>query len=131
MDSYREFRKRWQVVHLSIASCCPYRAIEHFVRKQRESVNITKDDGYVPLHLAALNDHLDVVTALAEMVPKHHTCTCRSIIIVLDFVQYFLLFYDLCPCFLIIWLVGVVGGSVVWSGAHDQDSCSWCSMTTS
>ena len=27
-----------------------------------------KDDGYMPLHLAALNDHLDVVTALAEMV---------------------------------------------------------------
>ena len=31
-------------------------------------MNIKKDDGYVPLHLAALNDHLDVVTALAEMV---------------------------------------------------------------
>ena len=43
-------------------------AIEHFVRKRQESVNITKDDGYMPLHLAALNDHLDVVTALAEMV---------------------------------------------------------------
>ena len=31
-------------------------------------MNIKKDDGYIPLHLAALNDHLDVVTALAEMV---------------------------------------------------------------
>ena len=31
-------------------------------------MNIKKDDGYMPLHLAALNDHLDVVTALAEMV---------------------------------------------------------------
>ena len=44
------------------------RAIEHFVRKQKEIINITKDDGYMPLHLAALNDHLDVVSALAEMV---------------------------------------------------------------
>ena len=32
-------------------------------------MNVKKDDGYMPgLHLAALNDHLDVVTALAEMV---------------------------------------------------------------
>ena len=31
-------------------------------------MNIKKDDGYMPLHLTALNDHLDVVTALAEMV---------------------------------------------------------------
>ena len=31
-------------------------------------MNIKKDDGYTPLHLAALNDHLDVVTALADLV---------------------------------------------------------------
>ena len=31
-------------------------------------MNIKKDDGYTPLHLASLNDHLDVVTALAELV---------------------------------------------------------------
>ena len=48
--------------------CYMSRAIEHFVRKQKESINLTKDDGYTPFHLAALNDHLDVVTALAEMV---------------------------------------------------------------
>ena len=43
-------------------------AIEHFVKKKEDIVNIKKDDGYMPLHLAALNDHLDVVTALTEMV---------------------------------------------------------------
>ena len=43
-------------------------AIEHFVKKNEDIVNIKKDDGYMPLHLAALNDHLDVITALAEMV---------------------------------------------------------------
>ena len=43
-------------------------AIEYFVKKKEDIVNIKKDDGYMPLHLAALNDHLDVVTALAEMV---------------------------------------------------------------
>ena len=42
-------------------------AIEHFVKK-KNIVNIKKDDGYMPLHLAALNGHLDVVTTLAEMV---------------------------------------------------------------
>ena len=31
-------------------------------------MNIKKDDGYTPLHLASLNDHLDVVTALADLV---------------------------------------------------------------
>ena len=43
-------------------------AIEHFVKKKEDIVNIKKDDGYMPLHLTALNNHLDVVTALAEMV---------------------------------------------------------------
>ena len=43
-------------------------AIEHFVRKQQDSINLKKDDGYTALHLASLNDHLDVVTALADMV---------------------------------------------------------------
>ncbi len=33
-------------------------------------INLLKDDGYTPLHLAALNDHLDVVTAFAEVVSK-------------------------------------------------------------
>ncbi len=42
--------------------------MEHFNRKYVEHVNLKKDDGYTPLHLAALNDHLDVVTAFAEVV---------------------------------------------------------------
>jgi ankyrin repeat protein len=33
-----------------------------------ELINLKKDDGYTPLHLAALNDHLDVVTMLVDDV---------------------------------------------------------------
>ena len=52
------------IVHVILS----YSALEHFVKKKEDIINIKKDDGYMPLHLAALNDHLDVVTALAEMV---------------------------------------------------------------
>ena len=41
--------------------------MEHFNRWFVEHINLLKDDGYTPLHLAALN-HLDVVTAFAEVV---------------------------------------------------------------
>ena len=44
------------------------RAMEQFIRKFPEHINIKKDDGYTPLHLAALNDHLDVLTALVDDV---------------------------------------------------------------
>ena len=47
--------------------CCTCRAIEQFVRAKCD-LNLKKDDGYAAIHLAALNDHLDVVTALAELV---------------------------------------------------------------
>ena len=44
------------------------RALEQFIRKDPDLVNFRKDDGYTPLHLAALNDHLDVVTMLIDHV---------------------------------------------------------------
>ena len=31
-------------------------------------INIPKDDGFAALHLAAINDHLDIVVALASSV---------------------------------------------------------------
>ena len=43
-------------------------AVDHFLRRYPSKVDIRKDDGYTPLHLAALNDHLDVVTSFAEQV---------------------------------------------------------------
>ncbi|XP_064385292.1 E3 ubiquitin-protein ligase MIB1-like isoform X2 [Halichondria panicea] len=43
-------------------------AVEHFNRRFVEHINLLKDDGYTPLHLAALNDHLDVITAFAKVV---------------------------------------------------------------
>lgn len=46
--------------------CC--RALEQFIRKNPDLINLRKDDGYTPLHLAALNDHLDVVTMLVDHV---------------------------------------------------------------
>ena len=38
------------------------------MRKFPEHVNIQKDDGFTPLHLSAVNDHLDVLTALVDNV---------------------------------------------------------------
>ena len=48
------------------------RAIEQFVRAKCD-LNLKKDDGYAAIHLAALNDHLDVVTALAELVSIYYS----------------------------------------------------------
>lgn len=38
------------------------------MRKFPGYINLRKDDGYAPLHLAAINDHLDVLTALIDNV---------------------------------------------------------------
>ncbi len=46
----------------------PDRAMEQFTRRFPHHVNLKKDDGYTALHLSALNDHLDLVTMLAELV---------------------------------------------------------------
>ena len=45
-------------------------AIEQFARAKC-NLNVKKDDGFAPIHLAALNDHLDVTTALADLVSLH------------------------------------------------------------
>lgn len=42
-------------------------AVEHFIRKFPQYINLKKDDGYTPLHLASLNDHLDVATIFADL----------------------------------------------------------------
>ncbi len=38
------------------------------MRKFTGHVNMQKDDGFTPLHLASVNDHLDVITALVDNV---------------------------------------------------------------
>ena len=38
------------------------------MRKFPDLINIMKDDGFTPLHLAATNDHLDVLTAIVDHV---------------------------------------------------------------
>ena len=43
-------------------------ALEHFARKYPQYIDLKKDDGYTALHLAALNDNLDALTALLDMV---------------------------------------------------------------
>ena len=44
------------------------RGMELFIKRNSECVNLKKDDGLSPLHLACLNNHLDVATTIAECV---------------------------------------------------------------
>lgn len=59
------FRCKMVYIPLHYVSC---RAIDHFIRRFPTELNILKDDGFTPLHLAAFNNHIDVVTSLAEHV---------------------------------------------------------------
>ena len=38
------------------------------MRRFPQHMNMKKDDGYTALHLASLNNHIDIVTALADSV---------------------------------------------------------------
>lgn len=49
-----------------------FSAVDQFIRRHPTKVDIKKDDGYTALHLAALNNHLDVVTSFAELVSDTH-----------------------------------------------------------
>lgn len=52
-----------------------YRGLEQFMREYPEEVNSRKDDdGHTALHLAAANDHLDIVCLLAETVGSYVSC---------------------------------------------------------
>ena len=42
--------------------------MEKFVKDCPQLINIPKDDGFAALHLAAINDNLDVVLVLASSV---------------------------------------------------------------
>ena len=44
------------------------RGVKEFISRFPQHINLPKDDGYTPLHLAALNDNGDVVTLLAQEV---------------------------------------------------------------
>ena len=49
--------------------------VEQFIGRFPEHVNMIKmDDGHTALHIAAANDHLDIVSLLSSMVGivKHH-----------------------------------------------------------
>jgi len=45
-----------------------YSIMEKFVEDYPNLINVPKDDGFTALHLAAINDNLDVVTLLAASV---------------------------------------------------------------
>ena len=45
--------------------------VKEFISRFPQHINLPKDDGYSPLHLAALNDNGDVVTLLAQEVLLH------------------------------------------------------------
>ena len=52
-------------------SLCTYRGIEQFIGRFPEHVNMIKmDDGHSVLHIAAANDHLDIVSLLSSMVGR-------------------------------------------------------------
>ena len=51
--------------------------LEQFARSKCD-MNLKKDDGFSAIHLAALNDHLDVLTALAELVAPEPCVTVSS-----------------------------------------------------
>lgn len=53
-----------QLFEYLLCSC-----MEQFMNRYPEHINVRKlDDGHTPLHIAAANDHLDIVDLLASMV---------------------------------------------------------------
>ena len=44
------------------------RAVRMIVAKQPALCSIQKDDGYTPLHVAVVNNHLDIIRVLLETV---------------------------------------------------------------
>lgn len=54
---------------LHIASFCPLcSGLEEILRFHPELVNLPKDDGYTPLHIAAANNFADLVSLIASHV---------------------------------------------------------------
>lgn len=54
-----------------------YRGIEQFIGRFPEHVNMIKmDDGHSALHIAAANDHLDIVSLLSSLVKGQITLIC-------------------------------------------------------
>ena len=49
-------------------------AVELFIKHKPSWVNLAKDDGYTPLHLAALNNHLEVLTTMLDSVGSEKNC---------------------------------------------------------
>ena len=47
---------------------CVIRVMEKFVKDYPQLINVPKDDGFTALHLAAINDNLDIVVLLASTV---------------------------------------------------------------
>ena len=47
---------------------CVIRVMEKFVEDYPQLINVPKDDGFTALHLAAINDNLDIVVLLASNV---------------------------------------------------------------
>lgn len=50
----------------------PHRGLEEFIRYHPQLINLQKDDGFSPLHIAAVNDHCDLVSFIASHVSLKH-----------------------------------------------------------
>ena len=61
-----------------------YSGVEELVKRYPQYINDCKDDGYTPLHIAAANNHADIVALLAAHVSRYvsvlvlQTITCAK-----------------------------------------------------
>ena len=46
-------------------------ALEKMIRNHGHALNVTKGDGYAPLHIAVVNGYEDVVNSLLQSVSFH------------------------------------------------------------
>lgn len=53
-----------------------FRAVEEFITCFPQHINLRDDEGLTPLHVAAIANHCDIVTYLAEQV-YHSACMYR------------------------------------------------------
>ena len=58
-------------MYMDLACFCPLcSGLEEILRFHPELVNLPKDDGYTPLHIAAANNFADLVSLIASHVSK-------------------------------------------------------------
>lgn len=70
------------LINLMIFISFCFSGLEECLRFYPEYVNLTKDDGYTPLHLASANNYADLVSLIASNVSLSYTCTCVQLMVI-------------------------------------------------